>query len=97
MIGQTRDSSACDVSGSSDGTANSGAHWSIPDNWVATGFNDTAWPMATTYTNQTVGVDNKAAYMNFSGIFDTPGADARFIWSSNLILDNLVLVRKTIR
>ena len=24
-----------------------------------------------------------------------PGADAQFIWSSNLVLDNLVLVRKT--
>lgn len=97
VVGQIRDSAACDVSGSSDGTTYSGAHWSLPDNWAAPGFDDSAWPMATTYTNETVGVDNKSAYMNFTGIFDTPGADAQFIWSSNLILDNLVIVRKTIR
>jgi hypothetical protein len=51
--------------------------------------------MATTYTNDTVGVHNKPAYMNFTAIFDAPGADAQFIWSSNLILDNLVIVRRT--
>ena len=69
----------------------------MPVNWAAPDFDDSAWPMATTYTNDTVGVRNKPAYMNFTPAFDTPGADAQFIWSSHLILDNLVLVRKTIR
>jgi hypothetical protein len=34
--------------------------------------------------------------MNFTDIFDDPKADADFIWSSNLILDNLVLLRQTV-
>ncbi len=95
VVGQTRDSAACDVSGTSDGTPYSGAHWAIPDHWAAPGFDDSTWPRATTYTNAIVGVDNKPGYMNFTSVFDTPGADAQFIWSSNLLLDNLVLVRKT--
>ena len=47
-----------------------------------------------TYSNAAVGVDNKPSYTNFSEIFI--GAEAQFIWSSNLVLDNLVLVRKTV-
>lgn len=97
VVGQTRDSAACDVSGSNDGTSDSGAFWPIPDNWASPDFDDAAWPMATTYSNVTVGVDNKPAYMNFTDVFDAPGADAQFIWSSNLILDNLVIVRKTVK
>lgn len=97
VSGQVRDSAACDTSGSDDAGNYSGAHWALPDNWEAPGFDDAAWPMATTYTNATVGVDNKPAYMRFADVFDAPGADAQFIWSSNLVLDNLVLVRKTLR
>ncbi len=96
LDGQTRDSAACDVSGSNDGAAYSGVHWSVPSGWTMPGFDDANWPMATTYTNETVGVCNKPSYTNFTSVFDTPGADAQFIWSTNLILDNLVLVRKTI-
>lgn len=96
VVAQVRDSAACDMAGSDDASGYSGAHWTIPDHWAAPGFDDSAWPMATTYTNETVGVENKPAYMNFTEVFDTPGADAQFIWSSNLNLDNLVLVRKTI-
>lgn len=94
--GPVRDSSACEVSGSSDGRSYSAAHWPLPDGWTAADFDDTAWPSAITYTNETVGVDNKQSYTNFTDIFDAPDADAQFIWSSNLILDNLVLIRKTI-
>ncbi len=46
-----------------------------------------------TFTNDTVGVDNKRSYTNFTDIFDGSRADAEFIWSSNLVLDNLVLMR----
>jgi hypothetical protein len=97
VSGQVRDSAACDTSGSDDASSYSGAHWALPDSWAAPGFDDAAWPMATTYTNATVGVDNKPAYTRFADVFDTPGADAQFIWSSHLVLDNLVLVRKTLR
>lgn len=38
VVGQTRDSSACDVSGASDGTMVSGAQWPLPDNWAAAGL-----------------------------------------------------------
>ncbi|CAH1386595.1 hypothetical protein [Candidatus Nitrotoga sp. M5] len=97
LNGNVRDSIECDVSGSNDGMSYSGAHWQMPGDWTASDFDDTNWPFASTYSNETVGVDNKPAYTNFTEVFDTSGADAQFIWSSNLILDNLVLVRKTIK
>lgn len=94
--GQTRDSSACSTQAPADGSGSSAAFWNIPDNWMQPDFDDSIWPAATAYSNETVGVDNKPGYTNFTDIFDTPGADARFIWSSNLVLDNLVLLRTTI-
>ena len=65
----------------------------MPPNWFAKSFNDGGWPAATTYTEATVGVNNKPAYTNFIPQFS--GAGAQFIWSSNLILDNEVIVRFT--
>lgn len=94
--GSTRDSSACDTQGASDGSGFSAAFWDIPKDWAQPDFDDTDWPYAIAYSNDTVGVNNKPAYTNFVSIFDTPGADATFIWSSNLVLDNLVLLRATI-
>ncbi|MFK8036197.1 MAG: hypothetical protein AB8B94_18845 [Hyphomicrobiales bacterium] len=64
--------------------------------WMTPSFDDSVWPTATTFSNDTVGVKNKKAFTNFEDVFDTPGADADFIWSSNLVLDNLVLLRKTV-
>lgn len=93
---QLRDSSACDTSGATDGSSFSAAFWDIPERWMQPDFDDSAWPSAVTFTNDTVGVNNKPAYTNFTGLFDTNGADAQFIWSSNLVLDNLVLLRATI-
>ncbi|WP_454062654.1 hypothetical protein [Candidatus Nitrospira salsa] len=94
--GQRRDSSSCSTESVQDGSSFSAAHWPIPSNWFATDYDDRAWPHASVFTNDTVGVDNKPAFMNFTDIFDDPKADAEFIWSSNLVLDNLVLLRKTI-
>lgn len=93
--GQTRNSSACDEGGVDDATNYSAAHWEQPVNWMMPEFDDSIWPAAVTFTNDTVGVKNKSAFTNFEEVFDTPGADADFIWSSNLVLDNLVLLRKT--
>lgn len=93
--GQMRDSSACDTDGVDDATGYSAAHWAIPEDWMIPTFDDSIWPNAFTFTNDTVGVDNKSAFTNFVDMFDTPEADADFIWSSNLVLDNLVLLRKT--
>ncbi|GJL59906.1 MAG: hypothetical protein NPIRA03_27630 [Nitrospirales bacterium] len=96
VVGQRRDSSACSTESVRDGRSFSAAHWSIPDNWFATDFDDSSWPRASVFTNDTVGVDNKPAFMNFTDIFDDPKADADFIWSASLILDNLVLLRTTV-
>lgn len=94
--GATRDSSRCSTAGSNSGDGLSGAHWPLPDGWTAPDFDDSDWPNALTFTNDTVGVDNKPGYTNFTEIFDAPGQDPQFIWTSNLVLDNLVLLRKTI-
>lgn len=91
-----RDSSAASTEDVADGTLYYAAHWPVPRNWSASDFNDGGWPKAATFTNEFVGVDNKPAYTNFTGIFDDPAADAQFIWSSSLVHDNVVLLRKTV-
>jgi hypothetical protein len=68
----------------------------IGPGWEQPGFDDSAWPAEVEHSNERVGVDNKPAYTNSSDVFDAPGADASFIWTSNLVLDNLVLLRTTI-
>ena len=95
--GSTRNSSACSTQGTNDGTSFYGLHWEMPDNWMDESFDDSDWPNATTYSNQEIGVDNKEAYTNFTDIFDNPSYDAQFIWSTNVILDNEVLVRYTVQ
>lgn len=86
----------CSAQDSNNGSAYYGLHWSRPSNWMDAAFNDSIFPNATTYTNATVGVNNKPAYTNFTNIFDDPTQDAQFIWSTNLILDNEVIVRHTV-
>lgn len=68
-----------------------GIHYDIPTNWAAANFAETGWQNATLYT--AAQVTNQAAYTNFA---NTAWPNAKFIWSSNLILDNLVLARKTV-
>jgi hypothetical protein len=41
-----------------------------------------------------VGVDGKSSHTKFTDVFDNASNDASFIWSSNLLLDNLVFLRK---
>lgn len=87
----TRDSSAANDTLGSENSY--GMHWAVPDSWSSVGFNDSGWPNAMTYSNATVGVDNKPSYTNFTDQF--LGAGAEFIWTSNLVLDNEVIVRYT--
>ncbi|MGL4234801.1 hypothetical protein [Tabrizicola sp.] len=94
--GASRDSSACSSDPAEDGAGFSAAHWPLPEGWTQPDYDDSAWPNALTYSNDTVGVDEKPGFTNFPEVFDTEGADAAFIWSSNLVLDNLVLLRKMI-
>ncbi len=68
-------------------------HYAVPSDWYSKTYNDSGWPNATTYTEATVGVNNKPAFTNFPAQFSNSGA--QFIWSSNLVLDNEVIVRYT--
>ncbi len=90
--GAVRDSSACSVKGGNSASGLSAAFWAIPEGWEQPGFDASQWPNAYEFTNDTVGVDNKPAYTNFTDLFDNASSDAQFIWSSNLVLDNLVLL-----
>lgn len=94
--GNLRISKNCDHTDSDDATSFYGLHWEIPSGWENADFDDSEWPEATTYTNETIGVDNKKAYTNFIDIFDNPTVDAKFIWSTNVVLDNEVIVRYTV-
>jgi hypothetical protein len=91
--GNQRLSGTCNTQDGTDGSGWYGLHWPRPDSWFADDFDASSWPSALEYSNAEVGVNNKPAYTNFTSIFDQPGADAAFIWSSNLILDNEVLVQ----
>lgn len=96
--GTTRSSANCDESDSNvDPSTLYGLHWDIPSNWTLASYDDSSWPSATTYTNATIGVDNKTAYTSFTDIFDNSTKDAQFIWSTNVVLDNLVVVRYTVQ
>jgi hypothetical protein len=94
--GSYRYSENCDTNGGQSGNEFYGLHWELPKDWMKADFEDANWPNATTYTNNTIGVDNKPAYTNFTSIFDDANNDAQFIWSTNVVLDNEVLVRYTI-
>lgn len=95
--GSKRISKNCDERDSNDGTLYFGLHWELPLDWEKENFNDANWPNAITYSNKTIGVDNKKAYTNFKEIFDNQIEDAKFIWSSNVVLDNEVIVRYTVK
>lgn len=92
--GNARLSSSCTtVAGASDSY---GIHWALPTDWFKSTYDDTNWPVASTFSNSMVGVDGKSSYTKFTDVFDNTSKDASFIWSSNLLLDNLVLLRKKI-
>lgn len=60
----------------------------IPDDVFAVGFDDSAWPSAREYTEEEVGPKQPYHDTDFSG--------ARFIWSDDLALDNVVVFRKVV-
>ncbi len=68
-------------------------HYPLPANWAAPEFDDSSWPQAFEFTDQEVGVDHIPAYTRYPRAF----AGARWIWSNNLVFDNLILARKTVR
>lgn len=95
--GTTRSTSACNTDDVNSGTAYYGLHWAMPADWTSKSFDDSKWPAATTYTNAAIGVDNKPSYTNFTDVFDNKTDDAEFIWSTNVILDNKVIVRYSVK
>jgi hypothetical protein len=68
-------------------------HYPIPANWQAAAFDDASWPHAFEFSDAEVGVTNLHAYTLLPELFQ----GARWIWSLNFVLDNLVLARKTVR
>lgn len=95
--GPVRSTANCDTEDANDSSHFYGLHWKVPVNWMKEEFDDSSWPNATTYTNEVIGVNNKPAYTNFTDVFDNPLDDAEFIWSTNVILDNEVIVRYTVQ
>lgn len=93
--GGYRNSTACATTTAT--SSSYGVHWAVPANWFSPAYDDSGWPAATTFTNATVGVANKPSYTNFADIFDNAANDASFIWSTNLLLDNVVLLRKQVQ
>lgn len=66
------------------------ANRSKPKGWNLINFDSSKWKSATTYTASEVGVKE--------GYFDSDWAPkAKLIWSSDLKLDNTLLIRKTIK
>ena len=61
-----------------------------PKNWTAYGFKDTSWSKASVYTQEEVGV--KEGYFDFTWSDKT-----QLIWSSDLKLDNTILLRKLVK
>lgn len=68
-------------------------HYPIPANWSTADFDDSTWPAAVEYSDEEVGVTNLPAYTRYPKLF----RGARWIWSSNLVFDNVVIARKTVR
>lgn len=60
----------------------------VPDNWFTVGFDDSGWPHAKEYTEEEVGPKEPFYEHDFKG--------AKFIWSDDVKLDNVVLLRTLI-
>ena len=89
-VGNERITKDCSTSGSNEYVETYSLHWDIPLSWESN-EEYLSWPKSLQYTEDEIGVDNKKAYMNFQEQFS--GSGASFIWSSNVVLDNLVLFR----
>lgn len=94
--GNVRLSGNCSTENAQECSDDYALHWVIPENATGRFFDDQDWPFAKEYPNDIIGINNKPAYTNFTEIFDDPDRDAAFIWSSNVVLDNTVIVRYTL-
>lgn len=62
----------------------------IPSTWATSTYKDSSWKYATEFSKETVGV--KEGYFDYTWI---PGA--ALVWSSDLKLDNTILLRKIVK
>jgi len=68
-------------------------HYPIPDGWESPTFDDSAWPQAFEYLDDEVSTPRGLpAYFRYTDLFE----GASFIWTSSLVLDNLVIARYTV-
>jgi phosphatidylethanolamine-binding protein (PEBP) family uncharacterized protein len=65
------------------------ANTAIPANWATNSFKDSLWKNATEFTEKEVGV--KEGYFDISW-----SPSSKLIWSSDLKLDNTILIRKIV-
>jgi hypothetical protein len=65
----------------------------LPANWALPRFDDSKWPRAFEFTDEEVGVTTLFAYTRYPEFFK----GARWIWSYNLVFDNVIIARKTVR
>jgi hypothetical protein len=70
-------------------TACTALHFPVADDWMSPRFADGAWPAAVEWPAALV--TDHPSYTRHAAVF----ADARFIWTRNLRLDNVVLARYT--
>ena len=68
-------------------------HYPIPSGWQSATFNDSTWPRAYEYTDTDIGTTALPAFTRYPELF----AGARWIWSLNLVFDNVVIARRTVR
>lgn len=85
---------SCDTNGADEYMDTYSLHWDIPSNWQSD-KSHLSWPKSVEFTEEEIVVHNKKSYMNFQEQFT--GSGASFIWSSNLVLDNLVLFRYQVK
>lgn len=95
------DSSACPAEkrpggnkvpcGLADPMTCSALHFAIPSTWTAPSFDDAPWVAATVYPP--ADVTSTPGYVRHAALFGR----AEFIWTRNLLLDNVVLARHTVR
>lgn len=68
-------------------------HYQVPADWQSAKFNDSAWPRAYEYTDTDIGTTALPAFTRYPELF----SGARWIWSVNLVFDNVVIARTTVR
>jgi len=68
-------------------------HYPIPSGWQSPTFNDSTWPRAYEYTDTDIGTTALPAYSRYPEL----SSGARWIWSVNLVFDNVVIARRTVR